>query len=72
MLMTGEESRQLKKESRIKKRFAEMSAQRKYTTEYMLNRVGEEFYLSPRTIEAIVTGEYDRMRERRNGDFCDC
>lgn len=56
---------QLQKEENIRKRFKSLAAQKKYSLDYMLEMIASEFYLSTRTIQAIIYGEYEKRREKK-------
>jgi hypothetical protein len=55
---------QKKKEETIKKRFAQLTKPNKYNLDYIFSVMEEEFLLSQRTLQAIVSGEYDKRRHR--------
>lgn len=55
---------QLLKEGSIKADYAKWVAKRKYTKEYILDKLSAKFHLKPSTIDRIVWGEYDTNRQR--------
>lgn len=60
---------QQKKEEKIKQRFAQLTKPNKYTLDFIFTKLSEEFLLSPRTLQAIVGGEYDKRRQRFAGSY---
>lgn len=55
---------QIRKEQKIKEDFYKLKQLNKFTTSYIFNQLHQKYFLSPRTIEDICFGVYDRRRER--------
>lgn len=56
---------QLKREADIKALYLQLKSEKKYSDDYILETVGEKFYLGPKTVSRIVWGEYDYLRRKR-------
>jgi len=54
--------RQLKKEEQIRKDFAAWDTS-KYQVDFILQQMEKKWFLSPRTLWAIISGEYDQRRQ---------
>ncbi len=54
--------RQLQKETAIRELYDKLLGEGKYRTDYILREVAARFYISERTVEAILWGEYDKRR----------
>jgi AraC-like DNA-binding protein len=59
----NQERRKLRDEA-VKSAYQKWAAKH-YRHDYCIERVAEQFYLSERTISAIVSGEYDRKDLQR-------
>jgi hypothetical protein len=57
---------QIKREQQIKEDFSRLKKPNKYTTDYILTKLTAKYFLTPRTLEAIIFGEYDRRREKQS------
>jgi hypothetical protein len=53
------------KEAAIKKDYAELASQRKYSRVYICDTLSLKYHLKANTIERIVWGEYDTNRQRQ-------
>lgn len=49
----------------IKMEYTALKKERKYTTEYIKEKLSKKFWLCERTIDAIIWGEYDKAKEKR-------
>jgi len=54
----------------IKKKYVRLCAKKYngkkiYSHEYILEKISKKFYLTTNTIEAIVTGRYEKLREHQ-------
>jgi AraC-like DNA-binding protein len=57
----------LEKEAAIKDRFEKLYAKEghRWKHSYIIEQVAKQFFVSPRTVSAILNGEYDRNRNAR-------
>ncbi len=68
--MPRDNSLQLRKEQSIKEAFNKLynertkKGTRKYTVDFILEQLEPVYFLSPRTIQSIVFGEYDKRRAK--------
>lgn len=58
--------KQLLKEANIKIDFDRMMKEKKYTKEYVCQKLGQQYFLEASTIERIIWGQYDSLRRRRS------
>jgi hypothetical protein len=64
--MSRNKDLQIKREQQIKEEFSRLKKPNKYTTDYILAKLRDKYFLEPRTLEAIIFGEYDRRREKQS------
>lgn len=64
----------LKKEAAIKKDFEKLYKRQGHRLryDYILHMLAEKYYLSARTVGAILNGEYERNRIKKNGTKGSC
>jgi hypothetical protein len=55
-----------RRDEKIKADYAKMYEPKKYRTDYIISQLSEKYYLTERTIRAVLWGEYDKADDAKS------